>query len=812
MAKEKKTNRKYDASSIKVLEGLSAVRKRPAMYIGSTGPTGLHHLVYEVVDNSIDEALAGDCDTIKVTIHAEGSVTVEDNGSGIPVDNHPTEKKPAAEVVMTKLHAGGKFDNKAYKVSGGLHGVGVSVVNALSEHLELIVWKDGHLYRQTYVRGIPEGELKQEGKTKKSGTKITFTPDREIFEDTNFSFDTLSSRLRELAFLNKGVTISIRDERVDNAEGKGPKENEFHYKGGISEFVQYLNAARQTVGNKPFYFEKEAEDVMLEIAMQYNDSYNTTLYTFANNINTASGGTHETGFKSALTRALNNYAKDKKLIKDENLSISGNDAREGLVAVVSVKIPNPQFEGQTKAKLGNSEVKGIVDSLFYEELMAYLDENPSIGKIIVNKVLSAMRARAAARKARDLARRRTALDSAALPGKLADCQSQKPEESEIFIVEGDSAGGSAKQARDKKFQAVLPLRGKILNVEKARFDRMLKNEAIRTLITAVGCGIGEEEYDIEKLRYHRVVIMTDADIDGAHIRTLLLTFFFRNMPEIVERGHLYIAQPPLYKVKVGKGERYILDEEKMNRYLIERGAEALNIIGDDGTKLTGKKLVRYLDNVSRFGRICGFFVRRGYPRDVIENLALLEELNNNSLKDQLRIIDILGEFAKRLRHLEYEVNYHTERDEEHFAWRGIVEYEKREIQGTLDIDFELLDSPEFTELRKSIDPLSSFAKPAITVVYGEEIQEFERYGEILEFVLKAGRKGIKIQRYKGLGEMNPEQLWDTTMNPEQRRMLQVRMEDAAAADVIFSTLMGDSVPPRRSFIEENALDVRNLDI
>ncbi len=807
----KNADRVYDASSIKVLEGLSAVRKRPAMYIGSTGPAGLHHLVYEVVDNSIDEALAGECDNIKVTIHAEGSVTIEDNGSGIPVDMHPTEHIPAAQVVMTKLHAGGKFDNNAYKVSGGLHGVGVSVVNALSEHLELIVWKEGDVYRQNYVRGVPQDELTKEGKTTKRGTKVTFTPDKEIFEDTNFSFDTLSSRLRELAFLNKGITISINDERDIEGETT-PRDNVFHYKGGIAEFVEYINAARQTIGTKPFYFEKEADGITIEIAMQFNDSYNTTLYTFANNINTVSGGTHETGFKSALTRALNNYAKSIGQVKDESQAITGNDAREGLVAVVSVKIPNPQFEGQTKAKLGNSEVKGIVDSLVYEEFMAYLNEQPAIGKLIVSKVLSAMHAREAARKARELARRKTALDTAALPGKLADCQSQKPEECEIYIVEGDSAGGSAKQARDKRFQAILPLRGKILNVEKARFDKMIKNEAIRTLITAVGCGIGDEDYDVEKLRYHRIIIMTDADVDGAHIRTLLLTFFFRNMQDIIDRGFLYIAQPPLYKVKYGKMEQYILDEDKMNRFLIERGSEALILVGDDGTQLTGKRLERFLDNITRFGRISGFFLRRGYPRDVVETLALVEGLDFEALKDQLRVIDILGELSKRLRHLGYEVNYHTELDEEHSGWRGIVEYEKREIQGDFSIDFELLDSPEYKELKKSTIPLTDFARLPITAVYEENIEQFDRYGDILDFVFQAGRKGTKIQRYKGLGEMNPEQLWDTTMNPEQRRLLQVRMEDAAAADVIFSTLMGDSVPPRRAFIEENALDVRNLDV
>jgi len=812
MALKQNVERKYDASSIKVLEGLDAVRKRPAMYIGTTGPAGLHHLVYEVVDNSIDEALAGVCDTIKVTIHAEGSVTIEDNGSGIPVDMHPTEKISAAEVVMTKLHAGGKFDNKAYKVSGGLHGVGVSVVNALSESLELIVWKDGDLYIQTYKRGFPDSPLKKEGKTKKRGTKITFSPDGEIFETTTFSFDILASRLREMAFLNKGITISIRDERTSDGESGKPKEKIFHYKGGIAEFVQYLNAARQTIGGKPFYFEKKQDDITVEIALQYNDSYNTTLYTFANNINTVSGGTHETGFKSALTRCLNVYAKDKNVIKDDSYSISGNDAREGLVGVVSVKIPNPQFEGQTKAKLGNSEVKGIVEQLLYEEFSSYLEEHPAVGKGIINKVLSAMRAREAARKARDLARRKTALDTAALPGKLADCQTQNPEESELYIVEGDSAGGSAKQARDKYFQAILPLRGKILNVEKARFDGMLKNEVIRTLITAIGCGIGEEEFDIEKLRYHRIIIMTDADVDGSHIRTLLLTFFFRQMIEIIERGYLYIAQPPLYKVKYGKNEDYLLDEDRMNSFLIDEGAEALSIIGDDGSELTGKKLVRYLDLITRFGRICSFFARRGYPRDIIENLALLLELNSESIEDQVKLLDILGEYAKRLRYIGYDVQYHTERDEEHLAWSAIVEYQQREIQGAIKLDFELVDSPEFAELKKTVMPLAEFAKPIFTAIYEEEKYEFMRYGELLEFVLKAGRKGKKIQRYKGLGEMNPDQLWDTTMDPQRRRLLQVRLEDAAAADVIFSTLMGDVVAPRRRFIEVNALDVRNLDV
>jgi len=810
MAKDR-LKRDYTADSIKVLEGLEAVRKRPAMYIGTTGPEGLHHLVYEVVDNSIDEALAGYCDTIVVTIHAEGSVTVEDNGRGIPVDIHKEEKKPAAEVVMTKLHAGGKFDNRTYKVAGGLHGVGVSVVNALSEHLELVIWNEGYLYRQTYQRGVPEGPLKKEGRTSKTGTKITFTPDSEVFESTEFSFDVLASRLRELAFLNKGVKITICDERP--AEDGTEKKYEFQYNGGIAEFVQYLNGARDTIGRKPFYFEQERDNVVVEIALQYNDSYNSTIYTFANNINTVSGGTHETGFKAAITRTLNTYARDKGAIKDNSTNISGNDAREGLVAVVSVKLPNPQFEGQTKAKLGNSEIKGIVEQLMNEEFGAYLEENPTVGKLIVDKALSAMRARDAARKARDLARRKTALDSAALPGKLADCQSRIPEESELFIVEGDSAGGSAKQGRDKKFQAILPLRGKILNVEKARFDRMLKNTEIRALITAMGCGIGDEDFDIEKIRYHRIVIMTDADVDGAHIRTLLLTFFFRQMPEIIERGYLYIAQPPLYKVKYGKKERYILDEEHMHGFLIEEGAEQLRLRSNDGSaELTGKALVDYLKKIARFKRIAAFFARRGYPQGVTESLAVCDGLETELVEDQPALLDVLGNLAKRLRHMGFEVKYHTERDEEHLAWTATVEYERLEIQGEIVINFDFLDSPEFGELRKSAAPLVEFARPPMTTIYENQEYEILRYGELLELVLAVARKGKKIQRYKGLGEMNPDQLWETTMDPERRRLLRVRLEDAAGADVIFSTLMGDKVPPRKEFIQANALEVRNLDV
>ncbi len=799
----------YSADSIKVLEGLSAVRKRPAMYIGSTGPEGLHHLVYEVVDNSIDEALAGECDKIIVTIHAEGSITCEDNGRGIPVDYHKGEKKSAAEVVMTKLHAGGKFDNDSYKVSGGLHGVGISVVNALSKYLELIVWRDGFVYRQEYERGVPLAPLAQGGKTNKRGTKVTFFPDPKIFESTDFSFEILSSRLRELAFLNKGLKIIINDERV--GESREAKTHEFLYRGGIKEFVQYLNGARDTIGSKPFYFEKEKDGMTLEVALQYNDSYNSTLYTFANNINTVSGGTHETGFKAALTRTLNFYAKDKNFSKEE-VAMTGNDVREGLVAVISVKLPNPQFEGQTKAKLGNSEVKGIVEQIMNEEFAAYLEENPSTAKLIVTKVMSAVRAREAARKARDLARRKSALDSAALPGKLADCQARDPESSELFIVEGDSAGGSAKQGRDKKFQAVLPLRGKILNVEKSRFDKMLKSAVIKDLITALGCGIGDEGYDIEKLRYHRVIIMTDADVDGAHIRTLLLTFFYRQMPEIIERGYLYIAQPPLYGIKQSREKKYILDEEQMHQYLIEEGAQTLRLLCENGQEITGKRLEAYLDQIARFNRVKGYFVRRGCASDIVEKIALAEKIDRNLAEDQVAFLEELHKIKTELERSSFNINIETARDPEHLSWKGIIHYSQREIKGKIVLDFDLIDSPEFKELKRSAAKLSKFARPPLKVLYENEEMTFERFSELLNFVLDAGRKGKKIQRYKGLGEMNPDQLWETTMNPELRRLLKVHLEDAAEADIIFSTLMGDKVEPRREFIQANALDVRNLDI
>ncbi|MCK5832675.1 DNA topoisomerase (ATP-hydrolyzing) subunit B, partial [bacterium] len=741
----------YSADSIRVLEGLSAVRKRPAMYIGSTSHEGLHHLVYEVVDNSIDEALAGVCDTIKVTLHTEGSITVEDNGRGIPVDYHKIEKKSAAEVVMTKLHAGGKFDNKTYKVSGGLHGVGISVVNALSKDLELIVWRDNLVYRQTYSRGKPLMALEQEGKTSKRGTKITFFPDPKIFEVIEFSFETLSSRLRELAFLNKGLKITIIDERV--GEDKEAKKHEFLYEGGIMEFVQYLNGARGTVGKTPFYFEKEKDGVMVEVALQYNDSYNSTLYTFANNINTVSGGTHETGFKAALTRTLNSFAKDKKLIK-EDMAMSGNDVREGIVAVISVKLQNPQFEGQTKAKLGNSEIKGIVEQLMNEELSAYLEENPQESKSIITKVISAVRAREAARKARDLARRKSALDSAALPGKLADCQVKDPAQSELFIVEGDSAGGSAKQGREKKFQAVLPLRGKILNVEKARFDRMLKSSVIKDLITALGCGIGDEGYNIEKLRYHRVIIMTDADVDGAHIRTLLLTFFYRQMIEIIERGYLYIAQPPLYGIKQARKKNYILDEEQMHQYLIEEGAQTMKLLSSsDDRAMTGKRLEAYLGQIGKFSRIKGYFIRRGCASDVVEKIALTETVTTDLLRDQVAFLEILHSIKNELEKLGFHIEISTERDPEHLSWKGMIKYSQRELKGEVVLDFDLVDSPEFKELVKSAAKLARFAKPPLKVLYEEEERIFERFGELLGSVLDAGRKGKKIQRYKGLGEM-----------------------------------------------------------
>jgi DNA gyrase subunit B len=786
----------YGADSIKVLEGLSAVRKRPAMYIGSTGPQGLHHLVYEVVDNSIDEALAGYCDEVKVTIHIDGSVTVEDNGRGIPVEMHAGQKKSAAEVVMTVLHAGGKFDSDSYKVSGGLHGVGVSVVNALSSRLELEIRREGRIYRQTYHRGAPEAPLREEGETIKRGTLITFWPDGDIFETTEFSFEILSQRLRELAFLNAGVTIHILDERTE-------KTHNFHYEGGIASFVEYINRAKTSLHPKPIYFRGDREGVEIEVAIQYNDSYDEKLFSFANNINTHEGGTHLIGFKAALTRTMNSYAANSNLMKNLKMAISGDDLREGMAAVISVKLQNPQFEGQTKTKLGNSEIKGYVETLMNEKLATYLEENPQVARKILEKGIDAARAREAARKARDLTRRKGALDGLSLPGKLADCQERDPARSEIYLVEGDSAGGSAKQGRDRRFQAILPLKGKILNVEKARFDKMLTSNEIRTLITAMGTSIGKDDFDVAKLRYHRIIIMTDADVDGSHIRTLLLTFFFRQMPEIIERGHLYIAQPPLFKLKRGKKEIYLKDEEALLEYLLDEGVEGTSLIMDQGTRtLRGKQIIPLLRQIIDYNNHFEKMVHKGVNREVLR--VFVQGKVQNGFADMVDIQPL----ADRLKEVDPRADFQVLSDPTRILFT-LGNIRARIDQGVL----EALSSHEYKLLLQSYKPIEDICQrePAQISCDGKETEIASRQ-ELLDFFQERARKGQYIQRYKGLGEMNPEQLWETTMNPEKQSLLQVKVEDAVEADRIFTILMGDQVEPRREFIEENALNVSNLDI
>jgi DNA gyrase subunit B len=831
----------YGADKIKVLEGLEAVRKRPAMYIGSTGPSGLHHLVYEVVDNSIDEALAGFCKNVDVTIHIDGSVTVIDDGRGIPVDMHESGKA-AAEVVLTVLHAGGKFENSAYKVSGGLHGVGVSVVNALSEWLELEIWRNNQVHQQRYERGTPMLDLAITGRTEKRGTKITFKPDPLVFEVTDYSFETLSQRLRELAFLNAGVSITISDER----DGKN---HQFLYEGGISEFVDFLNKNRTPVNEKPIYMKGEREKIGVEIALQWNDGYSETTYTFANNISTTEGGTHLSGFRAALTRTINNYAAKNNLSDKLIESVTGDDIREGMTAVVSIKIPQPQFEGQTKTKLGNTEVKGIVENIVNDRLGAFLEENPAIAKKVILKAVDAALAREAARKARDLVRRKGALDNTALPGKLADCQERDPAKSELYIVEGESAGGSAKQGRDRKFQAVLPIKGKILNVEKARFDKMLGHEEIRTLIAALGCGIGQDEFDPSKLRYHRVIIMTDADVDGSHIRTLLLTFFYRQMRLLVERGHIFIAQPPLFRAKRGRQETFIKDERELEAFLITRAAESRTIALASGREIAGSDLERLLENLMAFRKLLQVVERRGPARRAV--LALLEgAARDKSFWANKEAVEALaGHLA------EPQVSATVVEDPEHQAFAVAIEdrsagYGRRH---RLDLDFvttgefrtlfsayqdvrELLSGavtirtaastqPEEPEEPEAADvepagpgdatPADEVASAAPAAPKGKEKEgdrRVESLDELVEYFVAAGRRGLAVNRYKGLGEMNPDTLWETTMDPTKRTLLQVRAEDHPEADLMFTTLMGDNVEPRRKFIEDNALDVKNLDI
>jgi DNA gyrase subunit B len=792
-----KMNKEYDAGSITVLEGLSAVRKRPAMYIGTTAIQGLHHLVYEVVDNSIDEALAGHCDDIKVVIHVDISVTGTDNGRGIPVDMHPTQKRPAAEVVMTVLHAGGKFDSDTYKVSGGLHGVGVSVVNALSSRLELEIRRDGKIYRQNYEKGEPTGDLVQDGETKRRGTRILFWPDAGIFETTDFSFETLSQRIREMAFLNAGVKIEIIDERSD-------KSHVFHYEGGIVSFVEYLNRAKTPLHPKPIFFTGTREDVEIDIAIQYNDSYDEKIFSFANNINTHEGGTHLSGFKAALTRTMNTYATSNNLLKNMKSTISGDDLREGMAAVLSVKLPDPQFEGQTKTKLGNSEIKGFVETMMNEKLAEYLEENPSIARKILEKGIDAARAREAARKARDLTRRKGALDGLALPGKLADCQEKDPALCELYLVEGDSAGGSAKQGRERRYQAILPLKGKILNVEKARFDKMITSNEIRTLITAMGTSIGKDDFDLSKLRYHRIIIMTDADVDGSHIRTLLLTFFFRQMPELVERGHLYIAQPPLYKAKRGKKELYLKDEDALREYLLDEGVEGMTVkMEKSGKVLRGKQIIPTLRNILSYNEHFSKMVYKGINAEVL-NVFVRGKLQNGFAD----LID-LEPLAAKLREVDPDVEFEVFNDPPRIL------YKKGSLRSYIDQKvLESLSMYEYKLLLQSYKQVEEIClnENALISKEGQEEMVVSDRQDLLKYFFARAKKGQYIQRYKGLGEMNPNQLWETTMDPEKRVLLQVKIEDTIEAEQIFTVLMGDQVEPRREFIEKNALNVSNLDV
>jgi DNA gyrase subunit B len=813
----------YVADKIKVLEGLEAVRNRPAMYIGSTGASGLHHLVYEVVDNSIDEALGGYCDQVNATIHIDGSVTIIDNGRGIPVDQHESGKS-AAEVVLTVLHAGGKFDNDSYKVSGGLHGVGLSVVNALSETLDLEVWRNGQVYQQSYEKGHPTSGLEITGTTKRRGTKVTFKPDPSIFETTVYSFDTLAQRLRELAFLNGGIIITLDDER----DGKSHK---FHYDGGIVSFVQHLNTNKAAVNEKPIYMRGEKDGIDAEIAMQWNDGYTETLYSFANNINTHEGGTHLSGLRSALTRTVNSYATKNNLAKDLKESVSGDDIREGLTAVISVKIPHPQFEGQTKTKLGNTEVKGIVEAIVNDKLGAFLEENPGVARKVIGKAIDAARARDAARKARDLVRRKGALDGSSLPGKLADCQERDPALSELYIVEGESAGGSAKQGRDRRFQAILPLKGKILNVEKARFDKMLGSDEIKTMIAALGCGIGADDFNIDKLRYHRIIIMTDADVDGSHIRTLLLTFFYRQLPRIIENGYIYIAQPPLFRAKRGKSETYIKDERDLETFLIKRSVEARVVrIPATNREIAGPELEKLLQKMIAHQKFLQTVERRGHPREIVEAL-LSAGADREYFADKEKLEGVAQKLTMPTRTVT------VQPDEEHNRYLLHIEdrssgYPRQHTIGvdfvtageyrtllanhreipTLDGDIVVSTTVEVTaEAEETDDAAAADAKPVKTKIPPADVI-LHSLDELVEFFIVAGKKGIAINRYKGLGEMNPDQLWSTTMDPAVRTLLQVRAEDHTEADLMFTTLMGDQVEPRRKFIEDNALDVKNLDV
>jgi len=804
----------YDSEQIKVLEGLEAVRKRPGMYIGDTFERGYHHLVYEVLDNSVDEAMAGYCSEIKTTLKVDGSITIEDNGRGIPTSVHSTEGVSGVEVVMTKLHAGGKFEKDAYKVSGGLHGVGISVVNALSEWLVVEVKQKGVIYTMEFKKGAPVEPLKEVGKTQETGTKVTFYPDHSIFKEINgFDLDTITHRIRELAYLNAGLKFLVEDERTE-------KNYEFYFEGGLKSYVEEVNKTKSPLFPEPIFLKSERENISMEVALQYNAGYQENIFTYANNISTTEGGTHLAGLKGALTRCINSYANKNDLLKGSKEGIQGDDTREGLSAVISVKVPEPQFEGQTKTKLGNSDVKGFVEQMVGEHLTNFFEENPQIAKIVVNKALEASRAREAAKKARELVRRKGALDSAALPGKLADCQNENPEEAELFLVEGDSAGGSAKQARDKTNQAILPLKGKILNVEKARFDKMLAFEEIRTMITALGTGIGSDNFDIGKLRYHKIVIMTDADVDGSHIRTLLLTFFYRQMNELVARGHLYIAQPPLYKVKRGKSERYIKDEHSFAEMIVAGGTSGTELRSSDGIVVDEAAMKPHIIALKRIEPLLETFKKEKRDPRVIKEFARFQSEEVESALQSEQEARTLGDRLEGVLTKRYPgaVTVAVEKkslksgEEE---TRIVVATRLKGIQKRTTLSSQLVNRPEFRKLQAILNEAKELGVGPFALVETDSkkaVAEYDYVEDLLGAIDQRGKKGLMISRFKGLGEMNPEQLWDTTMNVESRTLLQVRVEDAMTADQIFTVLMGDQVEPRRQFIEENALNTKNLDI